>query len=121
VTPRINLDAVLARAAGPSDPPVPDTALALLRLLREMHVTLRLDGNRLYVDITAGNVTRAMLEALRQHKEAVHDITEWLEERCGLLEYDGGLARAEAEQAAWTQLEECYEVMHQPRDSRRRD
>jgi len=106
--PRINIDAVLARAAGPYMPAVPDTPLALLRMLREMRVTLRPDGNRLYVDITAGNVTRAMLEALRQHKEAMHDMVEWLEERSALLEYDGGLSRAESEQEAWTQLEQRF-------------
>ena len=108
MTPRINLEAVLARAAGPSMPAVPDTPLALLRLLRDMSIALRLDGNRLYVDITAGNVTRDMLEALRQHKERVHDLVEWLEERSGLLEYDGGLLRVEAECEAWKQLEERY-------------
>jgi hypothetical protein len=73
-----------------------------------MHIALRLDGNRLYVDITAGNVSRAMLEALHQHKEAMHDMTEWLEERSALLEYDGGLARAAAERAAWLQVEGRY-------------
>ena len=89
-------------------PAVPDTPLALLRMLWEMHVTLRPDGNRLYVDITAGNVTREMLEALRQHQEVPLTILEWYEERAGLLEYDGGLSRVEAERAAWTLVEERY-------------
>ena len=108
MAPRINIDAVLARAPGPCISAVPDTPLALLRLLRAMSVTLRPDGNRLYVDITAGNVTRAMLEALRQHQEVLLTILEWYEERAGLLEYDGGLSRVEAEREAWILVEERY-------------
>ena len=99
--PRINIDAVLARAAGPCLPAVPDTPLALLRLLRAMSVTLRPDGNRLYVDITAGNVTRDMLEAMRQQKEALLDLVEAVEERAAIAEYCAGLPRVEAEALAW--------------------
>jgi len=77
-------------------------------MLREMRVTLRPDGNRLYVDITAGNVTRAMLEALCKHQDKLLDLVEWFEERAGLLEYDGGLSRAEAEHEAWQCLEERF-------------
>lgn len=29
---------------------------------------------------------------------------EWFDERCALREYDGGLSRADAEQAAWGDL-----------------
>jgi len=57
-------------------PPAPDDPFTLLRLLREMRVTLRSDGNRLYVDITAGNVTRVLLEALRQHQDKLLDLVE---------------------------------------------
>ena len=81
---------------------------ALLVSLRDMGIALRTEGNRLYVDITAGNVTREMLEALRQHQEVLLTILEWYEERAGLLEYDGGLSRAEAGRVAWTLVEERY-------------
>lgn len=99
--PRINIDAVLARAASVGDPPGPAPPLALLRLLREMHVALRPDGNRLYVDITAGNVTREILEAMRQQKEALLDLVEAFEERAAIAEYCAGLPRVEAEALAW--------------------
>ena len=78
--------------------PVP---LALLRLLRDMGIALRPDGNHLYVDITAGNVTRAILEALRQHQDALLDLVEALEERAAIAQYCAGLPRVEAEALAW--------------------
>ena len=59
------------------------------------------DGNRLYVDITAGNVTRDMLEALRQHQEALLDLVEAFEERAAIAEFCAGLPRVEAEALAW--------------------
>jgi hypothetical protein len=99
--PRINRDAVLARAAGPCLPAVPDTPHALLRLLRAMSFTLRPDGNHLYVDITAGDVTRAMLEALHQHQEGLLDLVEAFEERAAIAEFCAGLPRVEAEALAW--------------------
>ena len=112
---RINLDRVLARADQPCSGAevgtrTPDlrTPCALLVSLRDRGIALRPDSNRLYVDITAGNVTREMLEALRQHKEVLLTILEWYEERAGLLEYDGGLSRTEAEREAWTLMEERY-------------
>ena len=37
---------------------------------------------------------------------------EWFRERAGLLEYDGGMARAEAEREAWKHLEARYEVVY---------
>ena len=103
--PRINIDAVLARAAGSCLLAMPDTPLALLCMLLVMEITLRPDGNRLYVDVTAGNVTREMLEALRQHKEALLDLVEAFEERAAIAEYCAGLPRVEAEALAWQDLQ----------------
>ena len=111
----LNIARLLAKTREVHAPPAvktardaPDTPLSLLRLLRDMGIALRLEGNRLYVDISAGNVTRAMLEALRQHQEVLLTILEWYEERAGLLEYDGGLSRVEAEREAWILVEERY-------------
>jgi FAD/FMN-containing dehydrogenase len=82
-----------------------DTApLAILVSLRDMGIALRLDGNRLYVDITAGNVTRDMLEALRQHQDALLDLVDAFEERAAIAEYCGGMPRHEAEALAWRVL-----------------
>lgn len=98
--------------AGVQTPPIedtaPDTPLALLVSLRSLGIALRPDGNRLYVDITAGNVTRDLLEAMRQHTEGLLDLVEAFEERAAIAEYCGGLPRVEAEALAWTQLEERY-------------
>ena len=110
--PRIDIAAVLARVQAPApstrapeDAPTITTPLALLRLLRESGIALRLDVDRLSVDVTAGNVTPAMHEALRHHQEALLTMLEWYEERAGMLEYEAGLSRTEAEREAWTQLE----------------
>jgi len=86
------------------------TPLALLCTLRDLgvHLSPMPDGKHIHVDAPAGVVTDALRQALLQHKEALLDLVEWYEERAGLLEYDAGLPRAEAEQEAWTQLEERY-------------
>jgi len=108
----INLDRVIARAEQPwsgaevgAGTPEIRSPFTLLRLLRAMGIALRPDGDRLSVDITAGNVTPAIHEALHQHKEVLLTMLEWYEERAGILEYDAGLSRAEAEREAWTHLE----------------
>ena len=88
----------------PTEDTAPDTPLALLVSLRSLGIALRPDGNHLYVDITAGNVTRAMLEALRQHREALLDLVEAFEERAAIAEHCGGLSRAGAERLAWETL-----------------
>jgi hypothetical protein len=113
---RINLDRVLARADQPwsgaeGTTRTPDlrTPFALLVSLRDMGIALRPDGNRLYVDITAGNVTRGMLEALRQHKEALLDLVEAFEERAAIAEYCGGLAREDAEWQAFLSVQGEYQ------------
>ena len=66
------------------------------------------DGVHIHVDAPAGVLTDELRQALRQHKEALLDIAEWYKERAGLLEYDGGLSRAEAEREAWKYVEERY-------------
>lgn len=85
------------------------TPLALLWTLRDLGVLLTpLPDGHIHVDAPAGVLTDALRQAIRQHKEALLDMAEWYEERAGLLEHDGGLSRAEAEQQAWLCLEERY-------------
>jgi hypothetical protein len=55
-----------------------------------------------------GVMTPALRAALHQHKEMLLTALEWYEERCGLLEFDGGLSRDAAEREAWLLLEERY-------------
>ena len=94
----------------PTADTVPDTPLALMVSLRSLGIALRPDGNHLYVDITAGNVTRDMLEALRQHQEELLSLVESLEERAAIAEYCAGLPRVEAEAFAWTDIEARYGI-----------
>ena len=86
------------------------TPLALLYTLRDLGVLLTPmpDGKHIHVDAPAGVLTDEIRQALRQHKEALLDIAEWYEERAGLLEYDAGLSRTEAEHEAWKYVEERY-------------
>jgi hypothetical protein len=82
--------------------------MALLRHLREQGRRCFLDREHLYVEVTSEPLASALLTALRQHQEALLTILEWYEERAGVLEYDGGLARADAEREAWLCVEERW-------------
>lgn len=111
MTPRIDIAAVLARVQAQelgisrSDYTcVPATPLALLRTMREQGRRLRLDRDHLYVEVTTSTLSLALLAALRQHQDALLTLLEWYEERAGILEYAGGLSRADAERDAWTQM-----------------
>lgn len=86
------------------------TPLDLLAGLRDLGVRLTLlpDGEHVQVDAPTGVVTEALRQALGQHKDALLTMLEWYEERAGILEYEAGLSRAEAEREAWTQLEQRY-------------
>lgn len=86
------------------------TPLTLLCTLRDLGVLLTPmpDGKHIHVDAPAGVLTDALRQALHQQKEALLDIAEWYEERAGMLQYDAGLSRAEAEREAWKHVEERY-------------
>jgi hypothetical protein len=83
--------------------------LDVLRILRDSGaiVVLRPEDT-IQCRAPDGVLTPALVTAMRQHKEALLTMLEWYEERAGLLEYDGGLSRVEAERAAWTFLEARY-------------
>jgi hypothetical protein len=82
------------------------TPLVLFRTLRHLGVRLRLypDGQHLHVSAPVGVLTEEMRAAMRQHKEALLTLVEAFEERAGMLEYDAGLAREDAEWLAWQEL-----------------
>jgi len=73
--------------------------LALFQELRRLGVRLTPypDGTLRHT----GTLTPALLDAMRQHKAALHDLVEAFEERAAIAEYCGGLSRAEAERLAW--------------------
>jgi len=76
--------------------------LALFQELRRLGVRLTPypDGTLRHT----GTLTPALLDAMRQHKAALHDLVEAFEERAAIAEYCGGLSRAEAERLAWEWL-----------------
>jgi TubC N-terminal docking domain len=82
------------------------TPLALLRYLRHLDVYLTPlpDGAHLRINAPVGVLTEEMRAAMRQHKEALLSLVEAFEERAGMLEYDAGLARDDAEWLAWQEL-----------------
>jgi len=81
------------------------TALALFRQLHALGVVLKPnpDGT-LHYKAPKGTLTPELLDALRQHKAELYDLLETFEEHVAIVEYDGGLARAEAERLAWEWL-----------------
>jgi hypothetical protein len=78
------------------------TPLALLTRLCEAGVTLTLAGAAdLRYRAPLGVVKDDLLQAIRTHKAALHDLVEAFEERAALAEYCGGVPRVEAERLAW--------------------
>jgi hypothetical protein len=87
------------------------TPLEVLRALRARGVEVVLwPDDTLHCKSETGLLTLDLVAAMRQQKEALLTLLEWYEERAGLLEYDGGLSRTEAEMEAWKQLEDRYGV-----------
>ena len=78
------------------------TALALLQQLHARGVVLTPypDGTLRY-KAPKGTLTSALLDGMRQHKAALHDLVEEWSERAALAEYCGLLPRAKAECLAW--------------------
>jgi hypothetical protein len=79
--------------------------LDLLRDLRTLGVVLTPypDGTIRY-KAPHGVMTDALREAMRTHKEALHDLIECFEERAALMECDGGLPREDAAALSWQAL-----------------
>ena len=91
------------------------TALDLLQQLHEYGVILTPypDGTLRY-KAPKGVLTPALVDGMRQHKTALHDLVEEWNERAAVAEYEGGLSRAEAERLAWQYLvqEESSHASH---------
>jgi hypothetical protein len=89
------------------------TPLEVLRALRARGIEVVLWPNdTLHCQSEAGLLTPDLVAAMRQHKEALLTILEWYEERCGLLEFDGGMSRPAAEREAWRCVEERWGTPH---------
>jgi TubC N-terminal docking domain len=78
------------------------TARDLLQHLQERGVVLTpyLDGTLRY-KAPQGLLTSGLLDTMRQHKAALHELVEAVEERAAIAEYCGNLARPAAEALAW--------------------
>jgi hypothetical protein len=78
------------------------TAFALLQHLHARGVVLTPypDGT-LHYKAPKGTMTSELLDAIRQHKSALHALVEDWSERAAIAQYCGDLAREEAERLAW--------------------
>lgn len=94
------------------------TATDLLARLQSSGVSISTHGDRLAIDAPKGALTDALLSELRTHKAAlmgllvanaaafadpgsVADLLADWGERAAMMEYEGGLSRADAEREAW--------------------
>jgi hypothetical protein len=73
--------------------------LALLTEARTAGLHVHAEGERLIV--RGPKRLAALAQQLLSHKTAILEILELFEERAAIMEYDGGLPRAEAERLAW--------------------
>jgi hypothetical protein len=74
-------------------------SIILLAEARALGLQVRVDGEHLIV--RGSKRLAALAEQLLSHKEEVRTILEAFEERAGIMEYCGGLAREDAERLAW--------------------
>jgi hypothetical protein len=78
------------------------TALALLQQLHDLGVALEPypDGTLRY-RAPKGILTPDLVDRMREYKLELHGLVEACEERAAIMEYCGGVSRAEAEPLAW--------------------
>jgi hypothetical protein len=87
-------------------------AESVFRELRALGVALSIDRNgRLIFDAPEGSVAEPVVARIRSHRDELLGIVERIEERAGILEYDAGLNRREAERRA---LAEVIDDAHEP-------
>ena len=81
------------------------TPLILLHQLHALGVVLTPwpDGT-VRCRVAKGVLTPALLDAMRQHKPALHALVEVWSERAAIAEYCGGLPSAGAEALAWAEI-----------------
>jgi hypothetical protein len=77
------------------------TPHALLAQLHAAGAILWNDAETLRYRAPKGVMTAALVDGMRQHKEALLALLELFEERAAILEYCAGLPRADAERQAW--------------------
>ena len=74
--------------------------ITLLRQGLEAGVRLQGEGTGRLI-VSGPEPLAPLVDQLRQHTQAVLEAWEAFEERAAIIEYDGGLPRAEAERLAW--------------------
>jgi hypothetical protein len=80
----------------------PFSPLALFQQLHALGIVLTPypDGT-VRCRASKGTLTPALVDAMRQHKAALHELVEEWSERAAIAEYCGGLSREQAEALAW--------------------
>ena len=76
------------------------TSLEVLSAVIQTGGRLTPNGNTITVEAPAP-LPQDILALVRRHKADLLDLLEAFEERAAIMEYDGHLARAEAEPLAW--------------------
>ena len=89
----------------PVTPVTPQKEHAALAFLLDLHargviLTPSPDGT-VRCRAPKGTLTPALVDGMRQHKAALHDLVEAVEERAAIAEFEAGVPRAEAEALAW--------------------
>jgi len=80
-------------------------AVALFGELHALGVALSIDRNgRLVFDAPEGSVAESVVARIRSHRDDLLGIVECIEERAGILEFDAGLDRREAERRAMAEV-----------------
>ena len=74
-------------------------AVDLLRTAHAAGLQVHMDGEDLIV--RGPKRLTALAQQLLSHKEEILKVLELVEERTAIMEYDGGLSRAEAERLVW--------------------
>ena len=78
------------------------TALDLFQQLQTLEVVLTPSPNgTLRYKAPKGVLTPALLDTMRQHKQALHALVEACEERAAIAQYCGRLEQPAAEALAW--------------------
>jgi hypothetical protein len=80
-------------------------AESVFRELRALGVVLSINRDgRLICDAPEGVVSESVMARIRSHRDDLLGIVERIEERAGILEYDAGLDRREAERRALAEV-----------------
>src|SRR5436309_8154299 len=100
-----------------------NSAGTLIRELSRPGVSMNRDGDRLVLDGPEAAITAALVERVRAFKgEILRTLKTWdrqdwrtfFDERAGIVEYEAGISRRQAEDAAFADCVHRWLAMHPP-------